>query len=146
MKPALLLISPPAQQDDQIVPVLEAAGWLIHGPSQGVGALELAREHQPAVILIQTGSARVPHGLTLCEHLRADRRTSAIPILIVSSLGAMADRLDGFRAGADAYLPTPCAYEELVVRLKALLPSRGEGRAMPYPTPWEGSTLGAVRG
>lgn len=141
MKPALLLIGLDAKPQTQILPFLEAAGWHVHGPSDGPRALELARERQPCVILIQSSPAPVPNGLDICQHLRADQRTNAIPILIVSTRGAVADRLEGFRAGADAYLPTPCEFEELFVRLKALLPLRGEGHAMPPSTPWEGTWL-----
>jgi DNA-binding response OmpR family regulator len=127
-----------------MLPFLEAAGWLVHGPSDGLQALDLARERQPCLILIQSSPAPMPNGLGICQDLRADRRTTAIPILIVSTLGAMADRLDGFRAGADAYLPTPCDFEELFVRLKALLPDRGAGRSMPGSTAWEGTSLGEL--
>ena len=141
MKPALLLIGLEAKPQTQILPFLEAAGWHVHGPSDGPQALELAQERQPSVILIQSSPAPVPNGLDMCQDLRNDQRTCAIPILIVSTLGAMADRLDGFRAGADAYLPTPCDFEELFVRLKALLPLRGKGHAMPPSTPWEGTWL-----
>jgi DNA-binding response OmpR family regulator len=141
LKPALLLIGLEAKPQTQILPFLEAAGWQVHGPSDGPQALELARERQPCVILIQSRAASVPNGLHICQDLRADQRTNAIPILIVSALGAVDDRLDGYRAGADAFLPTPCDFEELFVRLKALLPFRGEGHAMPASAPWEGTWL-----
>ena len=141
MKPSLLLIGLDAKPQTLILPFLDAAGWHVDGTSDGPQALELARKRQPCVILIQSSPAPLPNGLAICQTLRADQCTNAIPILIVSALGAVADRLNGFRAGADAYLPTPCEFEELFVRLKALLPLRGEGHAMPAAAPWQGTWL-----
>lgn len=63
------------------------------------------------------------NGLDLCRMLR--ERGEDIPILMLTARGALDDRLDGFRAGADDYLPKPFAFEELVARLGVLV-KRGE--------------------
>ena len=58
-------------------------------------------------------------GLYLTEQLRAER--SEVPILLLTARGAPEDRIAGFEAGADDYLPKPFEPKELVLRIRALL-------------------------
>jgi len=57
-------------------------------------------------------------GLAIARRLRADR--NAVPILMLTARDALHDRLTGFDAGADDYLPKPFAFEELRARLRAI--------------------------
>jgi two-component system, OmpR family, phosphate regulon response regulator OmpR len=65
-------------------------------------------------------------GLSLTETLRQDQ--SAVPILLLTARGAPEDRIAGFEAGADDYLPKPFEPNELVLRIRAIL-----RRATPSP-------------
>ena len=58
-------------------------------------------------------------GLTLLRRWRRDGNT--IPVLVLTARGSWMERVDGFDAGADDYLPKPFRNEELLARLKALL-------------------------
>lgn len=58
-------------------------------------------------------------GLTLLRELRA--RGDQTPVLLLTALGALSDRVQGLDAGADDYLVKPFAHEELMARLRALL-------------------------
>lgn len=58
------------------------------------------------------------NGLDILTHLR---REQATPIILMSALGAEADRITGFRNGADDYLPKPFSVDELRVRIEAIL-------------------------
>jgi two-component system response regulator PfeR len=57
-------------------------------------------------------------GLTVLTHFRQSHST---PVLLMSALGAEADRISGFRLGADDYLPKPFSMAELRVRIEAIL-------------------------
>lgn len=57
-------------------------------------------------------------GLSILTHLRESHST---PVLLMSALGAEADRISGFRLGADDYLPKPFSMAELRVRIEAIL-------------------------
>jgi len=57
-------------------------------------------------------------GLAIARRLRADR--NAVPILMLTARDALHDRLTGFDAGADDYLPKPFGFEELRARLRAI--------------------------
>jgi two-component system response regulator RegX3 len=66
-------------------------------------------------------------GFTAC---RAIRRRSPIPVLMLTARGAESDRLEGFQAGADDYLPKPFSVHELVARIRAILRrTRGAAKA-----------------
>ena len=58
-------------------------------------------------------------GLSLVRNLR--ERESRLPVLILSNLGGLDDRIEGLNAGADDYLPKPFAFSELLARVNALL-------------------------
>ena len=57
-------------------------------------------------------------GLSVLTHFRQQHST---PVLLMSALGAEADRISGFRLGADDYLPKPFSMAELRVRIEAIL-------------------------
>lgn len=58
-------------------------------------------------------------GMTLCQNLR--QKGQQVPILMLTARNAVADRVAGLDAGADAYLSKPCNFEELLARVRALL-------------------------
>ncbi len=60
-------------------------------------------------------------GLDVCKALKADSKTSAIPVLMLTAKGTEVDRVVGFEVGADDYLTKPFSPRELVLRVKAIL-------------------------
>jgi len=72
-------------------------------------------------------------GLALCQELRQQPATAAIPILMLSALGQVSDKVAGLKAGADEYVVKPIDSLELVARVGSLLERarrmRGEGGA-----------------
>jgi DNA-binding response OmpR family regulator len=63
-------------------------------------------------------------GLEFCEYIRA--KNKKIPILMLSALGTVADKLSGFEVGTDDYMVKPFDFMELLVRVKALLKRTAE--------------------
>lgn len=68
-------------------------------------------------------------GLEVLRTLR--RRGKETPVLILTALGALEDRVEGLDAGADDYLVKPFAFAELLARVRALLRRRGAGPRSP---------------
>lgn len=58
-------------------------------------------------------------GLEVCEYIRS--KNTKIPILMLTALGTVADKLSGFEVGTDDYMVKPFDFMELLVRVKALL-------------------------
>lgn len=107
----------------QIVALLQGAKWQVEEASDGRLGLQLALEQPPDVLLLDLGLPGLD-GLQLCQQLRAqaDRH---IPVLMLTARDSLADKGQGFAAGADDYLLKPFAGEELLWRCQALA-RRGE--------------------
>ncbi|WP_109314540.1 response regulator transcription factor [Pseudovibrio ascidiaceicola] len=94
----------------------------IHGIScdhayNGEAGLEFARQGYFDVIILDLTLPKMD-GLTVCETLR--REGIDRPVLMLTARDELSDKLAGFEAGTDDYLVKPFAFEELVVRLRAL--------------------------
>jgi signal transduction histidine kinase/DNA-binding response OmpR family regulator len=64
------------------------------------------------------------NGLTVSSELKADLRTSHIPIIILTAKGSMEQRIAGVQTGADEYITKPFVFEYLEERIKALIKNR----------------------
>ncbi|TDP63865.1 response regulator transcription factor [Roseateles toxinivorans] len=107
----------------QIVALLQGANWQVEEASDGRLGLQLALQQPPDVLLLDLGLPGLD-GLQLCRQLRA-RADRHIPVLMLTARDSLADKGQGFAAGADDYLLKPFAGEELLWRCQALA-RRGE--------------------
>jgi DNA-binding response OmpR family regulator len=99
---------------------LEAEGFSVESVSDGRKALELLRG-SPFALLILDLQLPGLDGLSVCAELRRDRRTSALPIVMLTARGDESDRVVGLEVGADDYVVKPFSPKELVARVRALL-------------------------
>ena len=120
MKPCILLIEDDSDMLDLVAGHLEHGGFEVHKADDGIKGQALALQYCPNLILLDLMLPKVD-GLTLCQRLRRDERTSKIPILMLTALDGIKDKVSGFNSGADDYLTKPFDLEELTVRVKALL-------------------------
>ena len=96
---------------------LEHAGFAVISAADGAAALALARARRPDALVLDLGLPRVD-GLDV---IRAIRRDSRVPILILSARGDEIDRVTGLELGADDYVVKPFSPRELVARVRAVL-------------------------
>ncbi len=68
-------------------------------------------------------------GLSLAKRWRADARTKAVPIIMLTARGAEADRIAGLDAGADDYIAKPFSTKEMLARIRAVLRRRAPEQA-----------------
>jgi len=110
-------------------------GFRVSAAEHAAAARERLRVLQPDLIVMDV---MMPgeNGLELTEVLR--RENAVTPILLLTARGAPEDRIAGFEAGADDYLPKPFDPRELVLRIRALL-----RRAAP-PAPAETAPAGPL--
>jgi DNA-binding response OmpR family regulator len=96
---------------------LEDEGWTVQGAASGEEAVDLFAHHVPDVVLIDIMLPGID-GFELCRTLR---RSSDVPIVMVTARNDTHDVVAGLEAGADDYLTKPFAPKELSARIRALL-------------------------
>ncbi len=117
----ILLIEDDKQAATYLVKGLAESGYSIDHAADGEQGLDLAlSEHYDVLVVDRMLPKR--DGLSLIRMLRADGNTT--PILVLSALGEVDDRVDGLRSGGDDYLIKPYAFAELLARLDALVRRR----------------------
>jgi len=106
---------------------LEHAGFAVRISGDGNQALAEARSLKPDLIVLDLG---LPgrDGLDVTRELR---RTSAVPIVILTARGDETDRVVGLELGADDYVVKPFSPKELVARVRAVLRRAGQAQADP---------------
>ena len=96
---------------------ISAEGYEVEIAYDGRMGLSLFRKNSYDIILLDVN---LPHinGFELCQLIRADNES--VPVLMLTALDSLADKADGFNAGADDYLAKPFEFQELLLRLRAL--------------------------
>jgi len=99
---------------------LQRQGLTVLTAENGIEAVRIAKEKTPDMIVLDL---MLPgkDGFTVYKELRADPRTSSIPVLMLTAKGELNDRIAGLELGADDYVTKPFSPKELVLRVKALL-------------------------
>ncbi len=105
--------------------VLEEEGHTVDVAYDGEDGLAMAMEGSHDVIALDILLPGMD-GLEVCRALRASRVDT--PVLLLTALDAVEDRVRGLDAGADDYLPKPFAFQELLARLRALGRRRVQAR------------------
>ena len=100
--------------------VLEREGFAVRLAEDGREALELAREPDVAVLLLDINMPGMD-GLEALRELRADRALQTLPVILVTGSTTEADRLEGIDSGADDVVIKPVSITELVDRVRAQL-------------------------
>ena len=105
--------------------VLEEEGHTVDVAHDGEEGLQMALEGTHDVIVLDIMLPEI-NGLDVCKSLRANRVDT--PVLLLTALDGVDDRVRGLDAGADDYLPKPFAFQELMARLRALSRRRVQPR------------------
>ncbi|PYC80854.1 DNA-binding response regulator [Streptomyces tateyamensis] len=100
---------------------LRLSGFAVRSAAGERAALELVAAEPPDVLVLDVSMPDLT-GTEVCRRLR--EQGSDIPVLMLSALDELADRVAGLQAGADDYLVKPFALQELELRLRALLRRR----------------------
>jgi two-component system, OmpR family, response regulator len=119
----LLLIEDDAEAAKYLAKGLRESGYAVDVAADGREGLAQATEGHYDLIIADRQLPCID-GLTVVQTLR--RQYIKVPVLILSALGAVDDRIDGLRAGGDDYLTKPFAFGELIARIESLL-RRGAG-------------------
>lgn len=120
----ILLIEDDREAAGYLVKALREAGHVIDHADNGADGGHMAEEGGYDVLVVDRMLPK-RDGLSIVEDLRG--RGDDTPVLILSALGQVDDRVTGLRAGGDDYLTKPYAFSELLARIEALARRRKPG-------------------
>lgn len=113
-----------AEDDDAVAHLVAAslgdAGFLCLRARDGEQALNLVRTELPDALVLDVMMPKMD-GIEVCKRIKADVLLSRVPILMLTSLAGVENRVEGLEAGADDYLSKPFDLRELAARVKALI-------------------------
>ncbi len=99
--------------------------FIIHEAQDGKVGLDAAYKQSPDLIISDVMMPNID-GLELCRTLRADIRTSHIPIILLTARTADEDKIKGLEIGADDYITKPFNMDLLLLRIDKLIEKRNE--------------------
>ena len=99
---------------------LEKAGHTVEFLSSGAAVMPAVRRRPPDLVVLDLMLPELD-GLMICQAMRTDPQTAAIPVIMVTARGEEADRITGLELGADDYVTKPFSPKELAARVTALL-------------------------
>jgi len=127
----VLVVEDDAKAASYLANALRESGHGCELAADGETGLALAQSDDFEVLIVDRMLPRLD-GLTLVDRLRKDGIRT--PVLILSALGAVDDRVAGLRAGGDDYLTKPYAFSELLARVEALARRSSPEEASPKYT------------
>ena len=113
----ILLVEDDREAANYLVQALDEAGHVTHHAGDGETGYAMASGMDYDVLIIDRMLPR-RDGLSIVETLRAE--DDQTPVLILSALGEVDDRVTGLRAGGDDYLTKPYAFTELLARVEVM--------------------------
>jgi len=99
---------------------LERDGFRCRTAATGPDALREVKAAAPDLVILDLMLPELD-GLEVCRQLRSDRRTAAVPIIMLTAKSDEVDRVVGLEVGADDYVGKPFSPKELVARVRAVL-------------------------
>ena len=120
----VLIVEDDLEASEAMAKGLTEAGYECVAAADGEAGLNAARADRFDVLIVDRMMPRLD-GVGMVERLRRDANQT--PVLFLSALGEINDRVEGLRAGGDDYLVKPYAFAELIARVEALARRRETG-------------------
>jgi two-component system OmpR family response regulator len=114
----ILVIEDSAETADYVAKGLREEGHVVDVAENGIDGLHLATTTSPDLLIVDRMLPRLD-GVAVVKALRANG--SRAPVLFLTAMGAVEERVEGFAAGGDDYLIKPFSFAELKARVGALL-------------------------
>lgn len=99
---------------------LELNGYEVTQALNGIEGFAKAKQEEPALIILDVMMPEVD-GFTVAQRIRQCTEIAETPILMLTALSQLNDKVNGFNIGVDDYLTKPFEIDELIVRVRALL-------------------------
>ncbi len=109
--------------------MLQGRGYRVNAFPSGRMALKAAAKNPPDLILLDINMPEM-NGFEVCEHLKADATLKDIPVLFISALAEVSDKVKAFSAGGVDYVTKPFQFEEVTARVETHLHLRDMKREL----------------
>jgi two-component system alkaline phosphatase synthesis response regulator PhoP len=125
----ILIVDDNPQNLELLQAYLEDLGCRTAIAMDGAEAIKMAQDDVPDVVVLDVMMPRLS-GFQVCEKLKSDPRTSAVPIVMVTALNEVSDVERAIEAGADDFLTKPVQRLELLARVKSQINVKGIERRL----------------
>lgn len=116
----ILVIDDDSAINELIKVNLELCGYKVIQAFDGTTGFAMCKQELPSCVILDVMMPEVD-GFTVAQRIRKNAGTSEIPILMLTALSQVSNKVNGFNIGVDDYLVKPFDMEELQVRVRALL-------------------------
>lgn len=113
----ILIVDDEERMREMIREYISLEGYEIDEAENGVEALNLFNRHQYSLMILDVMMPRID-GWSVCKEIR---KTSQVPIIMLTARGEEYDKLFGFELGVDDYIVKPFSPKELLARMKAII-------------------------
>lgn len=111
---------------------LSQQGYAVSKAFDGINALRLAQVKLPNLIILDLMLPGID-GIELCKRLKANPKTSGIPVIMLTAKSSEVDKIVGLEVGADDYITKPFSMRELLARVKTVLKRYGKKQEKAKP-------------
>jgi len=123
VKPIVLIVDDDERNVVLLSVKMEREGYVVESASNGIDALESVRTLNPDVILMDVMMPKM-NGYEVLKVLKADEKTRYIPVIMLTGLGEVEHKVQGFDVGAEDYITKPFSLREVAARVRSLLRMR----------------------
>lgn len=120
MNNKILVVDDDSAINELIKVNLELGGYKVVQAFDGTKGFALCKQEKPSLVILDVMMPEVD-GFTVAQRIRKNEETKNIPILMLTALSELDDKVKGFNIGVDDYLVKPFEMDELKVRVRALL-------------------------
>ncbi len=121
----ILIVDDEARIRELIRKYAEFEGHTVSEASDGLSAVHMCRQHDYDIVIMDVMMPELD-GFSACREIR---KTSNVPILMLSARGEEYDRINGFQLGIDDYVTKPFSPKELMLRIEAIMKRAGTQRS-----------------
>jgi putative two-component system response regulator len=119
-RPRVLVVEDDVANRALLTHLLTRSGYEAIAVGDGVDGLRAAVDERPDLVLLDVELPGM-NGFDICRALRADPRTVAMPVILLTGRGSIGDVVAGLDAGADDFLRKPYEQAELMARIRSVL-------------------------